>query len=266
MKSYYQIVKKSISENPFLWLATILLVVLVGRHVFVKSSARTAEVVIKEEPFKIEEKVFGQSVLGRDIEGYVIGSGSDTLLLFAAMHGDETGTADLLNQLVEEVKKDNSLVAKSKKLVVIPVSNPDGYEARKNKLNANGVNLNLNFATSDWQTRGPEGTFAGEQPFSEPESRVIRDIVEQYKPSLMISYHSQGAVVSPEFTEASIKLAKWYAEKSGYQYYNYWDYPGVATKWFEEATGNPAITVEISTEKTSDWEANKPALLELMAK
>jgi len=81
----------------------------------------------------------------------------------------------------------------------------------------------------------------------------------------MISFHSHGDLVSPEAGDASVGLAKWYAEKTGYVYFEDWDYPGTATKWFVETTNKPAITVEISQDLQSDWEINKGALLELIS-
>ena len=106
---------------------------------------------------------------------------------------------------------DPSLVSNTKKLVVIPISNPDGYYDRSDNLNSNGVNLNLNFGTSDWQEYGPEGKYAGSKPFSEAESQVIKQVVEQYKPEAMISFHSHGNLISPEAGDDSVNLAKWYA-------------------------------------------------------
>jgi hypothetical protein len=213
----------------------------------------------------IEKKVFGYSETGKAIEGYEIGSGADCLFLFAAIHGNEMGTAALLNQLVLEIALNPKLVSETKKLIIIPVANPDGYYDRTDNLNANGVNINLNFGTSDWQSYGPEGNFAGLAPFSENESQVIKQVVEQYHPSAMISFHSHGNLTSPEVGESSAELAKWYAEKTGYVYFGIWDYPGTATKWFVETFNKPAITVEISQDLQSDWEINKGALLELIS-
>lgn len=230
-----------------------------------KVAAEQARILKEEQDFKkIEKKIFGYSAQGRAIEGYEIGNGKNVIFLFASLHGDEVGTAELLNRFIEEVKIDPAKISRSKKLVVMPVSNPDAYLIRDDKLNANLVNLNLNFLTSDWKEYGPEGTYAGSQPFSEPESKIIRRVVENYEPKIMISYHAIGALVSPELNEVSIALAHWYADKTGYKYFNEWDYPGTATKWFVEITNNPAITVELTNYEESDWEINKNALLELV--
>lgn len=217
----------------------------------------------------IEKKVFGYSEAGRPIEGYEIGYGEEVILFFGSIHGNEMGTAELLGKLTEETKNNPNLLADTKKLVIIPILNPDGYYDRIDKLNSNEVNLNLNFLTSDWQQYGSDnGDYAGDEPFSEKESQVLRNVVETYNPKIMISFHAKGCLVNPEFShEASEALARWYSGKTGYTYFNdkSWDYSGTATKWFVESYGRAAITVELSDYLESDWEVNKVALIELIS-
>lgn len=67
----------------------------------------------------------------------------------------------------------------------IPCVNPSGYENETYE-NANGVNLNRNFDYF-WETTG-DGLF----PFSEPESQIIKKVVEQYKPVMFVDYHTIG--------------------------------------------------------------------------
>jgi len=218
----------------------------------------------------LKEVVYGYSVFSKEIKGYEIGSGEKSILFFGAIHGNEMGSNDLLERLTIEIKQHPEKVSKNIKLIIIPILNPDGFYDRIDKLNANGVNLNLNFETADWQQYGPEGTYAGSAPFSEPESRIIRDIVEKNNVVQMISFHSQGALSVPENNQPSIDLAKWYAEKTGYTYsdtdtseYFGYNYFGTATGWFAGKTGNAAITVELTDHFSSDWDINKSALMEL---
>ncbi len=212
----------------------------------------------------VEKKIFGYSTKGKPIEGYEIGSGTNVIFMFGSIHGNEMGTTDLLNKLVDAIKEKPELVAKNKKLVIIPIANPDGYYDRTDKLNANGVNLNVNFETAEWRRYNPDGYYAGPKPFSEVESQVLKKVAEDYYPSMMISYHARGALVSPEAGEESISLAKWYARKTGYEYYDKWNYFGTATRWFTDTKGHPSITVELTDYLTSDWEINKKALFELI--
>ena len=219
----------------------------------------------KHKDGRLEKKIFGYSENGREISGYEIGTGKNVLLLFAGMHGREKGGKDLLDKLAEEVSSTLNLIHATNKLIILPLMNPDGYYGLEDKVNANGVNLNRNFNTSQWVQYEGDDTFAGPKPFSESESRIIKELVEKFQPRIMISFHSQGHLVSPEAGDLSIKLAKWYADKTGYHYFDEWDYGGTATRWFQEITGNPAITVELTNHIESDWEINKTALLELIS-
>ena len=126
----------------------------------------------------VQTITFGYSGQGRAITGSIFGNGAESILLFGAIHGNEKGTTSLLNTFVQEVAKNPSLVGSNKKIVIIPLLNPDGYYLGLNKVNANNVNLNLNFATTDWkQYGGDSNLFAGNEPFTESESRVLRDVV-----------------------------------------------------------------------------------------
>ena len=214
--------------------------------------------------------IFGYSVDKKPIEGYIFGDGEDCLFMFGSIHGNEMGSGKLMNALVDEIKKDPNLVGDDMKVIILPISNPDGYYDRIDKANANNVNINLNFPTKGWSKYSDSSVdnYAGEEPFSEPESRVIRDIVNKYKPRRMISFHAKGALVNPEYHTASYNLATWYSNKTGYQLYNdpSWDFYGTATKWFvEEAGGDAAITVELTNYSYADWNINKKALLELIS-
>lgn len=211
---------------------------------------------------------FGYSGQGRAITGSVFGNGSETILLFGAIHGNEKGTAALLNTFIQEIAKNSSLVGANKKIVIIPLLNLDGYYLGLNKVNANNVNLNLNFETTDWkQYGGDSNLFAGNEPFTESESRILREVVAKYDVKKMISFHAQGNLVNPEYGHGpSEEFARWYAGLSGYNYFNdiSWYYHGTATRWFVEKYGRPAITVELSCYTCSDWWKNRQALLELI--
>ncbi|MEK7183206.1 MAG: M14 family metallopeptidase [Patescibacteria group bacterium] len=234
---------------------------------FTKDTPPAPAAVAEVEPQPIVETVFGYSETGREITGYELGRGDECLLFFGGIHGNERGTVELMQLFVDELKADPKLIPADKTLVVIPTLNPDGFLDREDKLNANEVNLNRNFATDDWiKQEGEEETFAGVAPFSEQESRVLREVVNDCDPSIMIAYHSQGALVSPEFNRESMALAVWYSVHSGYEYYDEWNYAGTATRWFVETSEKAAITVELTNHVDSDWELNKAALLEIIAR
>ncbi len=215
------------------------------------------------------ERIYGYSTEGRAIEGYEFGQGNECLILLGGIHGNEKGTVGLMDRLSEYLIAHDNVVPSDKRVIIVPLVNPDGYYTREDKLNANGVNLNRNFETSDWIKQEDEDdptTYAGEEPFSEVETTIVRQVAESCSRSVMVSYHSQGGLVSPEDDDASIQLAGWYANKTGYEYYDEWQYAGTATRWLVETTGNPAITVELTNHEDSDWRINKAAILELIGR
>lgn len=222
--------------------------------------------VLAMENNELKEITFGYSEKGKPINGYVFGKGVDTTLMFGSIHGNEMGTADLLNKLTDYIKSNPNVVADSKRLVIIPILNPDGYYDRTDKLNINEVSLNLNFSTTEWSVYGKDGQYAGPKPWSEIESRVLKSVVEKYLPNRIIAYHAKGSLSVPEASEQSKELAYWYAVQSGYLYYDNpeWDYAGTATRWFEKTYNKPAITVELNDYLISDWGINKKPMLELL--
>lgn len=261
-------------SSPYRWLYwTVIGLVAISVAVVVGWStiAHRVSARLQDNPLPIVpivNKTFGESATGRAITGYEIGTGEHCLVFTAGLHGNEKGGVSLLGRLVEQIRHRPSLLATNKKLIIIPLVNPDGYYDRQDKLNANAVNVNRNFATEDWirweDEEDPE-TFAGEAPFSETESRVVRDAVASCDAALLIDFHSLGALVSPETTDESLALASWYAGMTGYTYFEEWAFAGHLARWFEETTGNPSLTVELTNHADSDWRINRVPLLKLIA-
>lgn len=260
-------------RNPSPWRKAALLLIIPALYFtttkffpdllsLAQTPEKTAEEIAQQE--FIQTKIFGYSTKQKPIEGLIVGKGQDVIFILSSIHGNEIGTTDLLNELIKNIRTTPDVVAKNKTLIIIPVANPDGYYDRIDNLNANEINLNLNFKTDYWKEYGTGGTYAGAKPFSEIESQVIKQIVEQYKPNLMIAYHSSGGVVSPEANTESKKISQWYAAKTGYEYYDGWDFAGTATRWFTESASKPSFTVELYKDLQSDWLINKAALLKLI--
>ena len=130
----------------------------------------------------VEKKVIGRSVEGRAITAWRLGNprSSKKVLLLAGMHGDETGAVHTLRALRDGRPIDGA------DIWVVPVVNPDGV-ARNTRQNTRKVDLNRNFSTK-WVKQGG-AVSSGRKPFSEPESRAVRDFVDDIRPRYTISFH-----------------------------------------------------------------------------
>ncbi len=115
--------------------------------------------------------------------------------------------------ILENIQHDPTLQKYLKKstIYMVPCVNPDGYEYsrthfsfwRKNRrVNADGsygVDLNRNFPIGYVKsTSTTSNVYGGPEPFSEPETKALRDFVETHENiTIALDYHSQGNVFFP---------------------------------------------------------------------
>lgn len=126
-----------------------------------------------------EVEVVGSSVEGRPIKSVAVGTGSQKVLMWSQMHGNESTTTkailDLLNFLASNDAQAKSLL-NTCSLKIIPILNPDGAEAYT-RVNANLVDLNR-----DAQER------------SQPESKVLRSVYDDFQPDFCFNMHDQRTI------------------------------------------------------------------------
>jgi hypothetical protein len=147
------------------------------------------------------------------------------LLLFAGVHARELATSEVVllfgDRLLEQVGKDPELTSllHTREIWLIPCLNPDGREYcfshdpwwRKNRTLQDGghvgVDLNRNFSYH-WGANPPNGgssgnprsgIFRGKQPFSEPETRALRDLVRSRQFSVSLALHGYGEMILQPF-------------------------------------------------------------------
>ncbi|MEO0511859.1 MAG: M14 family zinc carboxypeptidase [Planctomycetota bacterium] len=183
------------------------------------------EGMVDSFPGVVSSETIGLSVEGREILGVTVygpagGSASDKPMVFvnAGIHAREwispSSACWMIDRLAHGYGTDDRVtrLLDSVSFFVVPVSNPDGYEYtfsdnrlwRKNRrLNANGsfgVDLNRNFdeafggpGSSGW---AGSDIYRGPEPFSEPESRAIRDAVAA-KPTVaaFVDVHSFSQLI-----------------------------------------------------------------------
>ena len=144
------------------------------------------------ERLRIHSIVFGRSVQGRDLVAYRLGTpGGRVVLVIGNIHGDEPKGAEITRLLR------SSPVPTGIDLYVIDTINPDGYAANTRQ-NANGVDLNRNFAYG-WgyiPRRQNNGQYSGEAPADQPETKATQDFVAAIRPAITVNYHQDANRVS----------------------------------------------------------------------
>ena len=111
----------------------------------------------------------------------------NSVLVLGCMHGDEPQGEHLINEYI----KSNT----DTKLMFVPCVNPDGVKA-KTRVNSNGIDINRNFPTKNWELTEKNEFFGGNTPASEIETKFVIDIIEKYQPKLILTLHAPYKVVN----------------------------------------------------------------------
>ena len=258
-----------------------------GALIFVKrpaepKSALVTEPVHTESPQKIQ---IGNSVEERAINAYTYGNGATHLVFVGGIHGGyEWNSVLLAYTLKEYLDKNPKTIPDALTISIIPSANPDGIykvfgkeypftasdapkkaETVVGRFNAHNVDLNRNFDCK-WQ---PESTWqskkvsAGSSPFSEPEAQAIRKFVSDTHPRAVVFWHSQSNAIYASECENGIlpetlAIMNVYAKSAGYpavESFDAYAITGDAEGWLA-SIGIPAITVELKTHETIEWQQN----------
>lgn len=229
--------------------------------------------------------VIGTSVEGRAIDAYTFGTGATKLVFVGGIHGGyEWNSVVLAYTFIDYLRAHPDMVPASLAITVIPSANPDGVykivgktgafaaadvppsaDQSAGRFNAHGVDINRNFDCK-WQ---PESTWrqkvvsAGERAFSEPEAAALRDFFLQLHPTAVVFWHSQSNAVYASQCEkgilpATLSLMSLYAKAAGYPAipeFGAYTTTGAADDWLA-SINIPAITVELKTHETVEWENN----------
>jgi hypothetical protein len=130
-------------------------------------------------PEKIELEEAGRSFDQRPVHLVTLGRGSQTVLLWSQMHGDEPSATpallDIANFLLSHSEEpEAAAILDGLTLLMVPMLNPDGAEIYQRR-NLQAIDINrdaLNLAT--------------------PEGRILKKIRDQYEPMLGFNLHDQN--------------------------------------------------------------------------
>ena len=232
-------------------------------------------------------KVFtvGQSVLGKEIYGVLLGKAQGATLFVGGTHGGEWLTTllllyfldDLLNSISQNLVFADINIKKTlqtRGLIIVPALNPDGIEialheakntCNKNhplwQANAHGVDINHNF-NAGWKklhrmeqaagiVRGSPSQYGGPHAESEPETKAICKLCTSLNLRQAYSFHSQGEEIYYKYgahtPPRSRLMAELLADTSGYKPIAQGGLAshGGLKDWFIETLHRPAFTIEI---------------------
>jgi murein peptide amidase A len=134
----------------------------------------------------LAKKVIGTSVRGRPIVAWhlddrpIDGHRGPTVLLIAAMHGNEGAPRQILDSLRR------ARVIHGVDLWLVPTYNPDGFAAHSRR-NAHGVDLNRNYP---YHWVDLDGNYeSGAHAASEPETRAMMTFLTALRPDYVLSFH-----------------------------------------------------------------------------
>jgi len=177
------------------------------------------------------------------------------VLLIGGVHGDELSSVSIVFEWMEylRVHHDGEFVWN-----VVPVMNPDGlFKETPARTNANGVDLNRNMPTADWQntalaywrdrTQSAPRKFPGPLPGSEPETRWLIDAIDKFQPDMIITVHAPYNLIdydAPSRKNAPRRFGRLKGGLLG-------TYPGSLGNYAGVKRGIPVVTIELPSSGTA---------------
>ncbi|MBN2528059.1 MAG: hypothetical protein JXR76_16835 [Deltaproteobacteria bacterium] len=234
-------------------------------------------------PQLVDYQIIGASVEGRPLNALRISSQVQTeqmepeIRIIGGIHGNECqSVAEVLHTiewLLWGYDTDTQLrgFVDSIEFTFVPLINPDGYNASPAmRTNANFVDINRNFGFGWSQTN----LF---RPFSEPESRALRELGLQNAFVMGLSYHTLSNYVNgpwnyspfhPLDEELIDAIGLDYAGTSDYQVVFGWDWyqiSGDLNDWSLGTAGTLDWTIELTQKDDLVWDVHEPALRSFFA-
>jgi len=185
----------------------------------------------------------GRSVQGRAIAATAYGNGSQCIMVIGSIHGDEPAGAALCRQLSAYLAGHEELLG-GLKVIIIPVANPDGLAAGT-RANANGVDVNRNFATGNYTATAGHGGSA----MSQSEAVYLRGLIDRHRPSRIITIHQPLACI--DYDGPGLAIATAVGRASALPVKKLGARPGSLGSYAGVENNIPTVTVELPKNATS---------------
>ena len=163
------------------------------------------------------------------------------VLIIGVFHGDEPQGEKLIKDYLEKVEYKT-------RIAFLPRLNSENT-----RVNKNGVDLNRNFPTENWE-KSPEGDYyGGEEPASEAETKWVIHLIEKYSPKLVLTLHAPYKVVNIDGgnrIDEARNIAEKISEITSYPVKEDIGYPtpGSFGTWAGVERNIPVITLELDEE------------------
>jgi hypothetical protein len=212
----------------------------------------------------------GQTARGTNIEAHRFGRGPQKLLFVGGLTGGYApGTEDTARAAIAHFTAHPEAIPNEVTVLVVPLASPDTALAPgefSGRLNANGVDINRNWDCEwspdpVWESEVRPGA-GGAAPFSEAESRLLRDFILSESPAAVVVWHARAndGLVSPGGCGPAVlfsaELAEIYGRAAGYRMEVLGEVRtainGDMTNWLD-ANGIPALSVLLPSFSATDW-------------
>lgn len=207
------------------------------------ATATTSEPTPRAKAQQVSKRVIGRSVQGRKIVARLYGSPDATKVgvIIGSMHGTEWAGSRITKRLRTKG------APKGTAMWVIRTINPDGH-LRKQRGNANGVDLNRN-GSHLWQgtARAPV-YYPGPSAMSEPETRAYVSFLADMSPDVVLIYHQAGNGVD-SYRQKNKGLTDGLAARMKLPVKSFncdGECTGTLTGWFNNTLPGTALTVELT--------------------
>jgi hypothetical protein len=173
------------------------------------------------------------------------------ILAIGGVHGDEYSAISIGYLWMQALQQNTSTLEHH--WIFLPLSNPDGlFLNPATRQNANGVDLNRNFPTPDWENHAHQfwrnfykanprrypGPFAG----SEPETQWQVEMIQTFQPDVIISIHAPYGLLDydgPDYARPD-KVGHLQLRQLG-------TFPGSLGRFAGEMLNIPVLTIELES-------------------
>lgn len=168
------------------------------------------------------------------------------VLLLGGIHGDEYSAVSVVFKWMKTLDQYHTGLFHWQ---VVPAANPDGLlQARSQRMNANGVDLNRNFPTKNWDkearrywawTGHNKRRYPGKGAASELETQWIIKQIEEFAPDVIVQVHAPYGIIDFDGpNDPPRKLGRLYLNLLG-------TFPGSLGNYGGTVNNIPVVTIEL---------------------